>query len=148
MRVTKGEKATPPSSSNDELAELASAMQTMRNELDGKQYLQDSIAHLTHELKSPITAIQASLELLSPNMPEHEHARFLERIKAQSTRVHHVIENMLGLASLEHQQQLQYSTEVHLNALIDSQIQHTQDKANKLNISFKFPETLPMFMKG
>jgi two-component system, OmpR family, sensor histidine kinase CreC len=148
LRVTKGEKATPPSSSNDELAELASAMQTMRNELDGKQYLQDSIAHLTHELKSPITAIQASLELLSPNMPEHEHARFLDRIKAQSTRVYHVIENMLGLASLEHQQQLQYSSEIHLNALIDAQIQHIQDKANQLNISFKFPETMPLYMKG
>lgn len=148
MRVAKGEKATAPGSSNDELAELASAMQTMRSELDGKQYLQDSITHLTHELKSPITAIQASLELMSPNMPEHEQARFLDRIKAQSIRVQHVIENMLGLASLEHQQELQHSAEIHLNALIESQIQHIQDKASKLNISFKFPETLPMFMKG
>lgn len=148
IRVAKGEKTIAPGSSNDELAELASAMQTMRNELDGKQYLQDSIANLTHELKSPITAIQASLELMSPNMPPHEQARFLERIKAQSIRVQHVIENMLGLASLEHQQQLQHATEIHLNALIDAQIQHIQDKAAQLNISFKFPETLPMVMKG
>ena len=36
VRVAKGEKATPPQSSNDELSDLATAMQTMRFELDGK----------------------------------------------------------------------------------------------------------------
>ena len=52
IRVSQGQKVTPPNSSNDELAELALAMQTMRVELDGKQHVQDSIQHLTHELKS------------------------------------------------------------------------------------------------
>lgn len=146
--VAKGEKATAPSSSNDELAELANAMQAMRSELDGKQYVQESVQHLTHELKSPITAIQASLELISPSMPKHDQARFLEQIKTQADRVQTIIQNMLGLASLEHQQQLQHSTEIHLNALIVAQIQHIQDKSSKLNIAFKFPVTLPMHMKG
>ena len=50
--------------------------------------------------------------------------------------------------NIEHQQQLQHSTEIHLNALIVAQIQHIQDKSSKLNIAFKFPETLPMHMKG
>jgi two-component system sensor histidine kinase CreC len=146
--VAKGEKATAPNSSNDELAELAIAMQTMRSELDGKQYVQENVQHLTHELKSPITAIQASLELISPSMPKQDQARFLAQIKTQADRVQTIIQNMLGLASLEHQQQLQHSTEIHLNALIFAQIQHIQDKASKLNIAFKFPETLPMHMKG
>ena len=51
-------------------------MQSMRNELDGKQYVQESVQHLTHELKSPITAIQASLELISPTMPPETQAYF------------------------------------------------------------------------
>lgn len=146
--VAKGEKATAPGSSNDELAELANAMQAMRSELDGKQYVQESVQHLTHELKSPITAIQASLELISPSMPKQDQARFLTQIKTQADRVQTIIQNMLGLASLEHQQQLQHSTEINLNALIVEQIQHIQDKSSKLNIAFKFPETLPMHMKG
>lgn len=105
MRVSQGQKVTPPISSNDELTELALAMQTMRVELDGKQHVQDSIGHLTHELKSPMTAIQGALELISPSMPADAQAHFLAQIKAQSTRVQNIIQNMLGLAALEHQQQ-------------------------------------------
>ncbi|NOT65317.1 MAG: two-component system sensor histidine kinase CreC [Methylotenera sp.] len=135
LRVTKGEKASPPTSSNDELSELAIAMQTMRHELDGKQHVQDSIQHLTHELKSPITAIQGALELISPNMPVADQAHFLAQIKAQSTRVQTIIQNMLGLAALEHQQQLQQVVNVNLNDLIQTQIAHLSEKTHALQAS-------------
>lgn len=135
VRVTKGEKAIAPTSSNDELSELANAMQTMRQELDGKQHVQDSIGHLTHELKSPITAIQGALELISPNMPPETQAHFLGQIKAQSTRVQTIIQNMLGLAALEHQQQLQQVVNVNLNNLIQTQIQHLKQKCDALQVS-------------
>lgn len=134
-RVTKGEKATPPSSSNDELSELAKSMQTMRLELDGKQHVQDSIQHLTHELKSPMTAIQGALELISPNMPPETQTHFLTQIKAQSTRVQTIIQNMLGLAALEHQQQLQQVANINLSDLIQTQIAHLSQKSNALRTS-------------
>ena len=130
--VSKGEKATPPLSSNDELTELARSMHTMRSELDGKQYIQDSVQHLTHELKSPITAIMAALELISPNMPAEDQARFLGQIKTQSNRVQTIIQNMLGLAALEHQQKLQQVANVNLNDLIQMQITHLSQKAHAL----------------
>jgi two-component system sensor histidine kinase CreC len=132
IRVAKGEKAIAPTSSNDELTDLANAMQTMRNELDGKQYVQDSVQHLTHELKSPITAIQAALELISPNMPPADQAHFLAQIKTQSGRVQTIIQNMLGLATLEHQQQLQQVSSVNLSALIQTQIAHLSQKTHAL----------------
>lgn len=132
VRVAKGEKAMPPGSSNDELAELASAMQTMRTELDGKQYVQDSISHLTHELKSPITAIQASVELISPSMPKDDQARFLANIQTQTVRLQNMIQNMLGLASLEHQQQLSQTSSLNLHALIQTQINHLSQKTHAL----------------
>jgi two-component system sensor histidine kinase CreC len=138
VKVTKGEKVAPPTSSNDELTELAKAMQTMRGELDGKQYIQDSVQHLTHELKSPITAIQAALELISPNMPPETHAHFLAQIKTQSSRVQTIIQNMLGLATLEHQQQLQHLTKVDLNGLVQTQITHLTNKAAQNHIQFQF----------
>lgn len=132
VRVTKGEKATPPISSNDELTDLALAMQSMRQELDGKQHVQDSIQHLTHELKSPMTAIQGALELISPNMPSETQAHFLAQIKAQSNRVQIIIQNMLGLAALEHQQQLQQVSQVNLRELIHTQIKHLSQKTDAL----------------
>jgi two-component system, OmpR family, sensor histidine kinase CreC len=138
VKVTKGEKATPPISSNDELTELAKAMQTMRSELDGKQYIQDSVQHLTHELKSPITAIQGALELISPNMPPETQAHFLAQIKTQSDRVQTIIQNMLGLATLEHQQQLQHLTTVNFSDLVQTQIMHLAGKANQNKVQIKF----------
>jgi two-component system, OmpR family, sensor histidine kinase CreC len=131
-KVAKGEKALAPTSSNDELSELATAMQSMRSELDGKQYVQENVQHLTHELKSPITAIQGALELISPDMPPADQARFLAQIKTQSTRVQTIIQNMLGLASLEHQQKLQQVSDVNLNDLIETQINHLREKSDAL----------------
>lgn len=148
LLVSKGEKATPPTSSNDELAELALAMQTMRNELDGKQYIQDSVQHLTHELKSPITAIQGAAELISPDMPHETQARFLTQIVVQSGRLQTIIQNMLGLAALEHQQQLQHVSSVPLNTLIETQINHLTGKAAQSNISFKFSEPPPIHIQA
>jgi two-component system sensor histidine kinase CreC len=136
LAVSRGKKALKPASSNDELAELADAMQTMRNELDGKQYVQDSIQHLTHELKSPITAIQGALELISPDMPAVDQIHFLAQIKSQSSRVQTVIQNMLGLATLEHQQQLTHLTDIHLADLVNTQIAHLAEKAQQRNIQF------------
>lgn len=143
VRVTKGEKATPPLSSNDELTELALAMQTMRTELDGKQHIQNSIQHLTHELKSPMTAIQGALELISPNMPPEDQERFLGQIKAQSTRVQNIIQNMLGLATLEHQQQLTHRTQVQLADLVRDQMAHLAQKAAARNVRMQLSEDTP-----
>lgn len=130
LAVSLGKKAVKPESSNDELAELADAMQTMRDELDGKQHVQESIQHLTHELKSPMTAIQGALELISPDMPATDQARFLAQIKTQSDRVQTIIQNMLGLAALEHQQQLNQRSQIELDHLIIAQIDHLQSKAH------------------
>jgi len=138
IKVTQGEKVSPPTSSNDELTELAKAMQMMRNELDGKQYIQDSVQHLTHELKSPITAIQGTLELISPNMPAETQAYFLAQIKSQSNRVQTIIQNMLGLATLEHQQQLQHLTMINLNDLVKTQIMHLSNKSALNHVKLKF----------
>jgi two-component system, OmpR family, sensor histidine kinase CreC len=135
LNISQGKKATPPTSSNDELTDLAKAMQIMRTELDGKQYVQTNMQHLTHELKSLMTAIQAALELISPNMPPADQAHFLAQIKAQSSRVQTIIQNMLGLAALEHQQQLSQVVNVNLNELIQTQITHLAEKTHALQTS-------------
>lgn len=148
LAVSQGKKASKPESSNDELAELANAMQTMRDELDGKQYVQDSVQHLTHELKSPMTAIQGALELISPDMPAADQAHFLKQIKAQSERVQTIIQNMLGLASLEHQQHLTHLANINLTDLVRAQIAHLADKARQKNVQFKIIDDESIHLKA
>lgn len=148
VRVTKGEKATPPLSSNDELTELALAMQTMRTQLDGKQHIQNSIQHLTHELKSPMTAIQGAAELISPIMPPETQAHFLAQIKAQIKRVQNIIQNMLGLAALEHQQQLTHLTKINLADLVNTQIKHLAEKAATRQITLHLTPAQPITLEA
>ena len=144
VSVAKGDKTAVPNTSNDELGELAQAMQTMRSELDGKQYVHESMQHLMHELKSPITAIQGALEIISPNMPPIDQAHFLSQIKSQSNRIQTIIQNMLGLAQLEHQQQLQHLSSVNLAELVQTQIAHLADKAALRNIQFILSPMAPI----
>lgn len=141
LAVSLGKKTAKPESSNDELAELANAMQAMRDELDGKQYVQDSVQHLTHELKSPMTAIQGALELISPDMPAADQTHFLKQIKTQSERVQTIIQNMLGLAALEHQQQLNQRSQIELDGLINAQINHLQAKAHAKQVNITHEST-------
>ena len=112
-------------------------MQSMRHELDGKQHVQDAIHQITHELKSPITAIQAASELMSPDMPAADQQRFLGNIQTQSQRLQKMIQNILGLATLEHQQQLVHRTRLHIKDLITDQMQLLKDKASKRDIQFE-----------
>lgn len=148
LAVSQGKKATNPSSSNDELAELAQAMQTMRSELDGKQHVQDAMHQLTHELKSPITAIQAASELITPTMPVADQQRFLSNIQTQSQRLLRMIQNILGLAALEHQQQLMHSAPVSITALVNEQILAVQDKAAKRKILLKLTAGEDFMIEG
>jgi two-component system, OmpR family, sensor histidine kinase CreC len=134
IAVTQGRKVAPPDSSNDELAELAKAMTTMREQLDGHQHIQAAIHQLTHELKSPITAIQAATELITPDMPLQDRTHFLNSIKTQSGRLQHMVQNILGLAALEQQQVLVHPVSIMLPALIEEQIRLVQDRANQRHI--------------
>ena len=153
IAVSQGKKAVNPTSSNDELAELAEAMQTMRSELDGKQYMQDAMHQLAHELKSPITAIQAASELAmpkksGPKMPATDQAHFLDNIQTEAHRLQNIIQNMLGLAALEYQQQLIHSVTINMNTLVSEQISAVKDKAAKRNIQLNFSAEENISIKG
>jgi two-component system sensor histidine kinase CreC len=82
----------------------------MRTRLEGKQYVERYVHALTHELKSPLTAISASADLLASAgpaaMPDADRARFVEAIRHQSGRMAAMIDKLLALAAVEHRQAL------------------------------------------
>jgi len=63
----------------------------------------DFVANVSHELKTPITAIKGSVEtLLAGAMDEEQSAqRFLEIIARQSDRLNAIIEDLLALSRIE-----------------------------------------------
>jgi two-component system, OmpR family, sensor histidine kinase CreC len=86
-----------------ELGDLARAMQAMRERLEGREYIENYIRALTHELKSPVAAIRASGELLEEALPAAERERFAGQVVAQSQRLQRLVDKMLELSKLEQQ---------------------------------------------
>jgi two-component system phosphate regulon sensor histidine kinase PhoR len=64
---------------------------------------QEFVANVSHELKTPLSVIQASVEtLIDGAMDDREHrGAFLERINDQAGRLHHLIVDLLSLARIE-----------------------------------------------
>ena len=117
-RVSRGEKAEPPAFGSSELATLSRALAGMREKLEGKQYVERYVHTLTHEMKTPLTAITAAAELLGEDLPPLQRQRFASNIREQAERLRQLVERMLGLANVESRQRLEQPTPVALAALL------------------------------
>jgi len=104
--VRAGHRVRPPRVRERELAALAEAMEAMRSELEGREYVERYLHSLTHELKSPLTAIRGAAELLDEEMPLPARRRFLGNIRAEVERLQRIVDRLLGLAVLEKRQGL------------------------------------------
>lgn len=78
------------------------------------------VSNVSHELKTPLTAIQTFTEtLLDGAMNDPEHARrFLERIAEQGERLHTLILDLLSLAKIESGQEVFDVAPLAINPLI------------------------------
>ena len=108
----------------------------------------DFVANVSHELKTPITAIKGSVETLQHGaMDEAESAqRFLEIIARQSDRLNAIIEDLLALSRIEQEEESAgiERERTDLNGLLQSTVQVCQVKAQEKHVRLEVscPETL------
>ncbi|MDZ4253034.1 MAG: two-component system sensor histidine kinase CreC [Sulfuritalea sp.] len=114
--VANGDKVLPPTVGGRQLSELARALALMRERLDGKQYVENYVQSLAHEMKSPLTAVRGAAELLQEDPSATDRQRFARSIAEQTERMHLIIERLLALARVE---QLQAPEEIRDIALGD-----------------------------
>ena len=86
-----------------ELGELARAMDAMRARLEGRSQWEQRVRSLTHELKSPLTALRGAGELLQDDLPAPDRERFARQVVEQSLRLQTLAERLLELSKLEAQ---------------------------------------------
>lgn len=124
LNVSQGQRAvlTPGLINSGELGQLARALESMRNQLDGKAYIEHYIQTLTHELKSPLAGIRAASELLQSPMSDEQRQKFIANIDSESLRLQQLIERLLNLALVEQQQSLHSPQTILLKPLLDSLI--------------------------
>ena len=102
-----------------ELGDLAVAVDEMRERLEDRERLEHTVRALTHELKSPLTAIQGAAELLGDELPAPDRERFAQQIEDQTLRLRDIVDRMLELSRLEGQRALANPRDTVLLQLID-----------------------------
>jgi signal transduction histidine kinase len=89
-----------------EIRRLSESLQTMTAKLKGHaDYVTELAANVSHELKSPITAIRGAAELLRDqwqHMDETQRRKFVENIDADAERMQRLVTRLLELAQIEH----------------------------------------------
>lgn len=100
--VREGRRVPFPRLARTELRSMGQAFERMRQSLDGQAYIAQYVQTLTHEIKSPISAIRGAAEILEgPDVPADKRARFLRNIQTESERIRLLIDQMLMLSELE-----------------------------------------------
>ncbi|MEO1293274.1 MAG: ATP-binding protein [Pseudomonadota bacterium] len=106
--IARGEREAIRPLSHHGTHEIATLTQSFLDMASALSDRSDAIAtfakHVTHELKSPLTAIQGASELLreqGEEMTEADRARFLGSIEAETTRLTQLLNRLRDLAQAE-----------------------------------------------
>lgn len=128
-RVEQGEKVPLPRIKEKELARLGHAIEGMKQALEGKEYVENYVHALTHELKSPLSGVKGAAELLSEEMPKEDQIRFIANIQNETQRIQDIVDKLLDLARLEKQQKLEQIQTVDLPRIVTEQVQYFELRA-------------------
>ena len=108
--MASGKKVSPPLSHDSRLTNVSDSISNLRKQLDGKEYIENYIHGLTHELKTPLTSIRGAIELIDEDMPEQDRQQFLNNISRSNRRMSRLVDRMLTLAKLESETDVQSET--------------------------------------
>lgn len=117
-QVRTGGRAVLPPLGGTELRDMGLALESMREALEGKKYAEHYVQTLTHEIKSPLSAIMGAAELLTEDMPAERRTAFLGNIRTEAARIQNLVERMLELAALENRRELESREPVPVESLL------------------------------
>jgi two-component system sensor histidine kinase CreC len=135
--VCDGRRAVFPRLDRTEIGAMGRALQKMQITLEGKAYVERYVQQLTHEVKSPLSAIRGSAELLEEDVPPQRRMRFLTHIRTEANRIQNIVDRMLTLSALENKQQLARREKVGLAGLVHEVIESKQPMLMTKNITVK-----------
>lgn len=144
--IREGRRPAFPSLGRTEIADLGLALRRMQDALEGRRYAEEYVQTLTHEIKSPLSAIRGAAELLQEDMPRAQQARFLGNIRSETDRIGCIVERMLELATLENQRGRPEMAPVDMSALIHTVVesQEHQCAAKGLQVETRIPDKLTL----
>lgn len=145
--VAAGERASLPDAAG-EFGDLGRALHDMRVKLEGKQYVEQYVHALTHELKSPLAAIRGASELLEQPLPDADRARFVASIAAQGERMAQMVDKLLALASVEHRQRIEQPQQLDVADLLHDATDAVRQRADAAGITLAIDAPEDMTVSG
>lgn len=129
----------------DEMGELAMTLNLIAQTAAQREAVRrDFIANASHELKTPVTAIQSITETLleDDNMDEETHQRFIKKVNNQSIRLSQLISDLLALSRLESNDAESFEN-IDLNEIIQDSCNVLQAHAKEktLSLNTQCPDT-------
>ncbi len=136
-KMGKGEKVTKPTFRIFyEYSTLSDALENMRKQLDGKQYVEEYVQTLTHELKSPLSAIKGASEILQMPLSSEKNAHFARNIERESERMQVLIDKLLELARLEKCLELEEQTSIYLAETVNQVMSSSEAQLSAKHIVY------------
>jgi signal transduction histidine kinase len=147
-RMSRGDyRATVAVRSRDEVGQLSRAFNRMAGEMESLERLRrELVANVSHELKTPISALRAHLENLLDGV-EDANPALLEVMLQQSERLSRLVDQLLDLSRLEAGDVPLEIEPVPLGLLVDRVIKEVEvarpDRARDLAVHNEVPADLP-----
>ncbi len=146
--IERGERPPKPNIGiGREVNTLAHALDSMRDSLEDRKYVERYIQTLTHEMKSPLAAIRGAAELLDEEMPPETRKLFLGNILAESARSERLINRLLELSAIESRTSLEEADEIDFRDILTRAIDQAKPLAGIAGVKLiqqTEPEALPV----
>jgi two-component system sensor histidine kinase CreC len=125
------------------LGVIGAAYEEMRDALAGRNYVADYVQTLTHEVKSPLSAIRGAAELLQePGMPAEQRQKFLGNIMRETERIQEMVDRMMELTALETRRSLEHVESIPLKPLLEEAVTAAADAGapRQVRVRLEVPE--------
>jgi len=148
--LSKGKQVEAPKIRQVEFSELAEAIKNLRIEVEEKEYIEEMISTMAHELRTPITGIRMNAENLQDFKDKEKQSRSIKNILDSNNRMDLLINRILDLSRLELRDELDKPEKINLDKLLNDVLSHYQRKATiaKGKINIRIDSDSPVELMG
>jgi two-component system sensor histidine kinase CreC len=145
---TPNRAATSRRPASHDTAEVRDALASLSSSLEAKSYVEQYVQVLTHELKSPLSAIQGAAEILEGELATADRHRFLENIHQETRRLRELVDAILRVSSLERQEHLEQTEPCDLSELLREAARGVEIQAHAKQVTLENHCTQPIPIAG
>jgi len=140
-RIAEGHRTTRlPRGEGDEMRRLARALVSMRRELEGKPYAAAFLRDAWHDLKTPVAALQATLEVLDDDAFDDPVAarHFLVNLRKSTDQLERTLADLVTLARFE-TASISPDESTRMSDLVQDAFERLEPLAEATNVSLCVP---------